>query len=196
MKKGMFLTLLITLSCFTVFAEEIAIGADAPSFALVDTRSNETVTFEPGDDPSVVIFTCNTCPYAKAFEARIIELGREYQARGVSFYLLNPNDDVKYPAESAVEMKKRADARDYPFPYLKDGDSSVARKYGATVTPHVFVVDSNGHVVYRGYVDDTAKPAERQDEALERALDSVLQNQPVATDSTKAFGCTIKWKKA
>ena len=194
MRKRLCITVLLSLFCLAGVADELAIGTDAPAFSLVDARSNQTVTFEPGSSPSVIVFTCNSCPYAKAFESRIVELGRQYQDRGVAFYAVNPNDDAKYPAETSAEMQKRAEDRDYPFPYLKDGDSSVARKWGARVTPHVFLVDGSGAVVYRGYVDDSAKPEERNDQGLKNALDAVLAGRPVANDSTKAFGCTIKWK--
>jgi thiol-disulfide isomerase/thioredoxin len=83
----------------------------------------------------VVVFTCNQCPYAKAFEPRIIEIANKY--KGVRFYAVDPNDDAKFPEESLANMKKRAEEKEYPFPYLKDGDSAVARAYGARVTPHV-----------------------------------------------------------
>lgn len=177
--------------------EELAIGADAPKFSLLNASDGKYVSFEPAKHKlSVVVFTCNHCPYAKAFEPRIIELARQYASRGVAFYAVNPNDDVAYPEETMELMKVRATGKGYPFPYLKDTDSTVAAKYGARVTPHVFVVDPAGKVRYRGYVDDSAKVEERKHQGLSEALDALLAGGQVRMPSTKAFGCSIKWKKA
>lgn len=178
-------------------AEELAVGAKAPGFSLVNAADGSTVTMKPDDGKvKVVIFTCNSCPYAKAFEARIIGLANQFGHQGVSFYAVNPNDDQKYPDETLENMKKRAAEKDYPLPYLKDGDSKVARAYGARVTPHVFVVDATGTVRYRGYVDDSAKPAERTNEGLSNALKAMLGGRDIGTAETRAFGCTIKWANA
>lgn len=183
------------LACVAAASEEVAIGSAAPKFDLQDAVTGKSQSFKPGDGSlSVIVFTCNTCPYAKAFENRIVTLGREYGKRGVRFYAINPNDDARYPGDNLQAMKERATAKAYPFPYLKDADSSVARAYGARVTPHIFVVDGSGKVRYRGYVDDSAKPEERQNEGLSNALDDLLANRAVKTESTGAFGCTIKWK--
>lgn len=195
MKKALVLTLMTLFLATVVCAgEQIAIGAKAHAFSLVNTVDGKTVAFQPGDGKlSVVVFTCNQCPYAKAFEARIIEVARQYAAKGVVFYAVNPNDDTKFAEETAENMKARAVARQYPFPYLKDGDSAVATEYGARVTPHVFLVDKAGIVRYRGYVDDTAKVAERQNTGLTNALDELLAGKEVAQTVTREFGCTIKW---
>jgi peroxiredoxin len=177
--------------------DELAVGADAPAFSLLNAADGKYVAFEPSAQKlSVVIFTCNHCPYAKAFEPRIIELARQYSPRGVAFFAVNPNDDVAYPEETMEKMKARATSKGYPFPYLKDTDSAIAGKYGARVTPHVFVVDSKGKVRYRGYVDDSAKADERKHLGLSEALDALLAGGAVKATSTKAFGCSIKWKKA
>jgi len=193
--KRIALAALLLLIATAGFAAEIEVGAKAPGFTLTNATDGKTVSFKPGDGKlAVVVFTCNQCPYAKAFEQRIIDLGRQYANRGVVFYAIDPNDDAQYPVESAAEMKSRATSRSYPFPYLKDGDSAIARAYGARVTPHIFVVDGSGTVRYRGYVDDSAKTEERKHEGLRTALDSLLQGRDVATTATKAFGCTIKFK--
>ncbi|HXG59167.1 MAG TPA: thioredoxin family protein [Thermoanaerobaculia bacterium] len=194
MKKLLVLAAMLT-AVVACAADELAPGAKAPAFSLVNATDGQTVSFRPGDGKlSVIIFTCNQCPYARAFEPRIIELAKEYQTKGVVFYAVNPNDDRKFPEETLDQMKGRAVAKGYPFPYLKDGDSSVARAWGARVTPHVFVVDGSGTVRYRGYVDDSAKPAERTKTGLTDALEALLSNREVAEASTRAFGCTIKWK--
>jgi len=186
---------LTMLASIPLPAGEIPIGTEAPGFSLINAADGRYVRFEPGKNrPSVVIFTCNECPYAQAFEPRIIELARKYKDRGVAFYAVNPNDESKYPGEAIHKMKERAMTRAYPFPYLKDTDSSVARAYGARVTPHVFVVDGGGRIRYRGYVDDSAKAHEREHAGLSDALDAILSGTSIAKASTKAFGCTIKWR--
>lgn len=193
--KRLVLALVLLAVAAVVIAEELAVGAKAPGFALTNAVDGKTVSFAPGDGKlSVVVFTCNQCPYAKAFEDRIVALGRDYAKRGVTFYAIDSNDDAAYSIESAAEMKSRAQAKNYPFPYLKDGDSRIARAYGARVTPHIFVVDGKGVIRYRGYVDDSAKPDERQHTGLHDALESLLANKDVAVTATKAFGCTIKFK--
>jgi thiol-disulfide isomerase/thioredoxin len=178
-------------------AAELEIGKPAPSFSLVNAVDGKTYGLKPGDGKlSVVVFTCNQCPYAKAFEPRLIEIANQYKAKGVQFLAVNPNDDQKYSEETMANMKGRAVERAYPFPYLKDGDSSIARAWGARVTPHVYVVDGSGTLRYRGYVDDDAKPNKRTKTGLTDALDALLANREVANADTRAFGCTIKWKKA
>lgn len=196
MKRFLLLAIAALISLPTL-ADELAVGTKAPAFELTNAVNGETVRFAPGDGKlSVVVFTCNQCPYAKAFEDRIVSLGNEYTKRGVVFYAIDPNDDTAYPVEASSEMKSRATAKHYPFPYLKDGDSKVARAFGARVTPHIFVIDKAGVVRYRGYVDDSARPEERQHAGLKDALDSLLAGNAVATTSTKAFGCSIKFKPA
>ena len=194
--KKLFVSLLLLVSAAACMnADELYIGAAAPKFSLVNAVDGKTVAFHPGDGKvSVVVFTCNQCPYAKAFEPRIIELAKQYQAKGVVFYAIDPNDESQYAVESLAEMKARATAEGYPFPYLKDGDSTIAHAYGARVTPHVYVIDGSGTLRYRGYVDDSAKPEERRTTGLSNALDDLLAGKTVANQTTRAFGCTIKWK--
>jgi thiol-disulfide isomerase/thioredoxin len=178
-----------------VLADELAVGVKAPAFSLINAVDGKTVAFKPADGRlSVVFFTCNQCPYAKAFEPRLIDIGRRYRSKGVVFYAIDPNDEARYAEESLDNMKARAVSKDYPYPYLKDGDSSIARAYGARVTPHVYVIDGTGVLRYRGYVDDSARPEERTRTGLTDALDALLTKREVATTTTRAFGCTIKWK--
>ncbi len=195
MRKLVLVTLMGLIVAAVACAEEVAVGAQAPPFSLVNALDGATVAMKPADgNLKVVVFTCNQCPYAKAFEPRIIDIANRFQNKGVIFYAVNPNDDAKFPEETLENMKARATTKEYPFPYLKDGDSSIARAYGARVTPHVFVVDGSGVVQYRGYVDDSAKPEERKTTGLTDALNALLNGREVATSETRAFGCTIKWK--
>ena len=129
-----------------------------------------------------------------AYDNAINSMIEKYAKRGVTFYAIDSNDDSAYTIESSAEMKNRAMTKSYPFPYLKDGDSRIARAYGARVTPHVYVFDGGGTLRYRGYVDDSAKAAERRTTGLSNALDDLLAGKAVANQTTRAFGCTIKWK--
>jgi len=193
MKK--LLVLILPLFAVACMASELAVGAKAPGFSLVNAVDGKTYTFTPGDRKlSVVFFTCNQCPYAKAFEPRLIEIANAYRTKGVSFYAIDPNDDNRHAEETLANMKDRAVSKGYPYPYLKDGDSSIARAYGARVTPHVYVIDPSGVVRYVGYVDDSPRPEERARTGLTDALDALLAKKPVAVKTTHAFGCTIKFK--
>jgi len=193
-KKLLVVTLFLTLATVAC-AQEIGIGAKAPAFSLLNAVDGKTYSFKPGDGkPAVVFFTCNQCPWAKAFEPRLIAIARAYEAKGVAFYAINPNDDSRHAEETLANMKDRAVSQGYPYPYLKDGDSAIARAFGARVTPHVFVIDGSGAVRYRGYVDAAAKPEERKTTGLTDALDAVLAGRQVANATTRAFGCSIKFK--
>ncbi len=195
MKKHILIAAMVMLAATAAWAEELAVGTQAPEFSLVNAVDGETVSMKANDGKlKVVVFTCNQCPYAKAFETRIIDLAKRFGPKGVTFYAVNPNDDAKFSEETLENMKARAVAKEYPFPYLKDGDSKTARAYGARVTPHVFVVDGTGTIRYRGYVDDSAKPEQRKTTGLSDALGSLLDGREIATADTRAFGCTIKWK--
>lgn len=185
----------ILLAASMACADELAIGAKAPAFSLVNAVDGETVSMKPDDGSvKVVVFTCNSCPFAKAFEPRIVELANKFAMQGVKLYAVNPNDDSRYAEETLANMKARAEEKHYRFPYLKDADSKIAKAYGARVTPHVFVLDGDGIVRYRGYVDDSAKPDERKTTGLSDAVGALTNGRDVVNAETRAFGCTIKWK--
>lgn len=198
MRKLVFvMAMLFAVACTAQETQQVAVGAQAPDFNLVNAVDGEKVDFKAKDGKlKVVVFTCNQCPYAKAFEPRLIEIAKRFANKGVKFYLVDPNDDTKFPEETLENMKARAVEKGYPFPYLKDGDSSVARAYGARVTPHVFVVDQEGAIRYRGYVDDSAKPEERKTQGLSNALGAILDGRDVPQTVTREFGCSIKWTTA
>lgn len=188
---AVFLVLLAT----SAVAADLEIGGKVPAFSLTNAVDGKSYDLKPGDgNVSVVIFTCNQCPYAKAFEPRLVEIAKQYARKGVKFYAVNPNDDARFTEETPHNMRTRALEKSYPFPYLKDGDSAVARSWGARVTPHVYVVDGAGVLRYRGYIDDSAKPEQRTKTGLTDAIDCVLAKQPVTNAVTREFGCTIKWK--
>ncbi|HUR83619.1 MAG TPA: thioredoxin family protein [Thermoanaerobaculia bacterium] len=196
MKTKMLLALMLLAAPLLHAGDELAAGAKAPAFSLKNAVDGKTVTMKPNDGfTKVVIFTCNDCPYAKAFEPRLIEIANKWKGSGVRFYAVNSNDDSRMFADEAMDdMKERATEKGYPFPYLKDGDSAIARAYGARVTPHVYVVDGQGVIRYRGYVDDQADPKKRTSTGLTDALGALTNGREVAKAETRAFGCTIKFK--
>lgn len=170
-----------------------AIGTPAPTFALPDT---EGVTHEPGGAPAtVVVFTCNHCPYALAWHERIIALARDYADRGVRVLAINPNDATRYPRDSPQAMRDRVEQGEFAgVPYLRDESQDVARAYDAQTTPDVFVLDAEGLVRYRGAPDaDYDDPA--QDAAFVRdALDALLDGRDPDPAQTPPVGCSIKWR--
>ncbi|MBP6810080.1 MAG: thioredoxin family protein [Saprospiraceae bacterium] len=145
----------------------------------------------------IVIFTCNHCPYAIAYEQRIIELHQKYAPLGFSVIAINPNDKDVQPADSYDNMKKLAKEKKYPFPYLYDETQEVAKAYGATRTPHVYVLDENRVVRYIGAIDDNSEdPSMAKEKYVSSAVDALLAKQEVVVKETKAIGCGIKWKKS
>lgn len=161
-------------------------GVDGKQYSLGQYRDKDAV---------VVIFTCNHCPYAQAWEDRIIQIQKDYTDKGVQVVAINANDAEKHPADSPEKMKERAEAKGFNYPYLYDATQEVARAYGAERTPEVFVFDSAGNMRYHGAIDDNAdEPDAVQNRYLRDALDAVLAggNPPVAETAPK--GCTIKWR--
>jgi peroxiredoxin len=168
----------------------------APAFSLPAT-DGKTYSLESFREAKalVVVFTCNHCPYANAVEDRLLVLAREYAAKGVAVVGINPNDAVKYPADSFEAMKARAAEKGYTFPYLRDESQEVARAFNAACTPDIFVFDGARALVYNGQLDDNWKDASavtRHD--LRLVLDATLAGTKVAFDHAPAMGCSIKWK--
>lgn len=145
----------------------------------------------------IVIFTCNHCPYAKAYEQRIIELHQKYAPQGFSVLAINPNDKDIQPADSFENMKKIAKKKKYPFPYLYDESQEVAKAFGATRTPHVYLLDKDRVVRYIGAIDDNSEdPNMVKEKYLNDAVDALLKGESVQVQETKAIGCSIKWRKS
>lgn len=173
----------------------LATGAKAIDFSLpgVDGKTYSLDTFR---DKSVlvVMFTCNHCPYVQAYEDRLIAIQRDYLPRGVAMVAINPNETKNHPEDSFDEMVKRAQAQGYTFPYLRDESQDVARAYGATRTPEIFLFDAGRLLRYRGTVDDNwERPDRVKTPYLRVGLDAVLADKPVPHPETMAVGCTIKW---
>jgi len=175
----------------------LAIGNKMEPFKLknVDGKILGSDELSKGKQATVIIFSCNHCPYVQAWEDRMIDIGRTYSSRGVAFALINANDPAKYTEDSFPEMVKRAASKGYPFPYLHDEDQSVARTYGATRTPEVFLFDVQGILCYHGRIDDNYEnPDQVRSQDLKNALEAVLEGKRPSIPETPVVGCTIKWK--
>jgi peroxiredoxin len=147
---------------------------------------------------AIIIFDCNTCPYSKAYNDRIIALNKKYSSVGFPVVAINANDPQISPGDSFEEMAAYAKRKKYDFPYLVDETQEVARAFGATNTPHVFVLQRDGKdfkVAYIGTVDNNSRDASAVSKKyVEEAVDALLAGQPVSTKATKAIGCSIKWR--
>ena len=171
-----------------------AIGDHAPTFALPDT---EGITHEPGGAPAtVVVFTCNHCPYALAWHDRIVVLARDYAESGVRVLAINPNDAERYPRDSRQAMRERVRRGDFDgVPYLRDETQEVARAYDAKTTPDVFVLDAGGVLRYRGAPDADYDDPEQNAAFVRDALDAVLDGHEPDLAQTPPVGCSIKWRE-
>lgn len=172
----------------------LALGAAAPQFELPGTDGAVHAFAAGAAKATVIIFTCNHCPYALAWEDRLLDAGRDYTDRGVRFLAINSNDAELKPADSFEQMQARLADQPWPFPYLRDESQEVARAYGALTTPDVFVFDGDDRLVYRGAPD-----ADYEDPALDAgwlraALDAVLAGEAPEPAETESVGCSVKWK--
>ncbi len=164
-------------------------NVDGRSLGLADYRANKGV---------IVVFLSNHCPFSKAYEDRVIALDRRYAAQGYAVLAIQPNDPAAYEEDSFENMKARARDRGYSFPYLTDDNQAVARAFGATRTPQVFVLKHSGErfvLEYSGTLDDSPQDAGSvQHHYVEDALNALLANRPIVTTTTKPIGCGIKWR--
>ena len=177
--------------------ETLPIGSPAPAFGPLPGTDGKKYSLDSFGSAKIVVlsFTCNHCPYAKAYEDRFIELAREFTGQGVAFSAINANDDVTYPDDSFENMRVRAGEKAFPFPYLRDEHQDVARAYGAVCTPHLFVLNGDRRLAYEGRIDDNWKdPAGAKSHDLRHAIEDLLAGRPVRVPRTNPMGCSIKWK--
>jgi len=161
-------------------------GVDDKTHSLSDYADKEAV---------VVIFSCNHCPYVRAWEDRMVQIQADYADKGVQLVAINANDATKYPDDSFPKMKERAREKGFNFPYLYDETQEVARAYGAERTPEVFLFDKDGILRYHGAIDDNYEnPNAVRRHYLREALDAVLAGQTPPITETRPVGCTVKWR--
>jgi peroxiredoxin len=165
------------------------IGDKGPTFSLPATDGTE----HGPDGVTVVVFTCNHCPYALAWHDRLTQVARDYD---VTFLAVNPNNAETHPRDSFDAMKKRVEADGgWPHPYLRDESQEVARAYGARTTPDVFVLDRDGILRYRGAPDEDHRDERQNASWLRDALDAVLAGEQPTRPETEPVGCSVKWKR-
>jgi peroxiredoxin len=169
-------------------------GDEAPDFTLPDTEGAPVRLHAGEAAATVVVFTCNHCPYALAWHARIEAVGREYARRDVRTLQICSNDAERYPRDAPEAMRARVQAGDFAGPYLHDATQAVARAWGARVTPDVFVLDSGLRLAYRGAPDADYRDESLTAAWLRAALDAVLAGRAVAEPETEPVGCSIKWR--
>jgi peroxiredoxin len=197
------LALAFVLLANAAFAQEtkpLALGALAPvaTSKLKNPADGKTVTIAEakGTKGTLVVFTANNCPFAKAWEGRIVELANGYSKKGIGVLLINANDPTTAKNDTAELVKARHQERAMQVPYVIDENQVVARAFGATVTPEAFLFDKAGKLVYHGTVDDNHKEPEKVTKRyLKDALDAVSAGKAPAVGETKSMGCGIKFKK-
>jgi len=200
MKKLLILSLLGMFTLAAIHAGGYKPGDKAADFKLknVDGKFVSLGDYNTAKG-FVVIFTCNHCPYAQAYQDRMIDINKKYQSKGFPVIAINPNDPAVSPGDSYEEMQQRAIDKKYPFPYLFDETQAVYKMYGAERTPHIYLLKKEGKdlvVKYIGAIDDNYKdPSLVTQKYLENAIDAVLSNKAPEPDFTKAIGCSIKTKQ-
>ena len=175
----------------------LAIGASAPmrEVKMMGVNDKEiTLADAAGKKGTLVVFMCNHCPWVKAWQGRIAKIGNAAVAKGIGVVAVNSNDPAAYPEDDMANMKTRAKDLGFKFPYVVDATSDLARAFGATHTPEIFVFDASGKLVYHGAVDDNRDEKAVQKAYLQQAVMSVAAGKSVATAQTKSFGCGIKFR--
>lgn len=202
------IALLISICCINnssaVDVTTLKLGATAPAFTLPGVDGKTHSLNEYADAKIlVIVFTCNHCPTAQAYEERLIQYTNQYKSKGVQFVMISPNDDKAVRLDelgytdlndSLEDMKLRAKDKNFPFPYLYDGETqSVTMKYGAAATPHAFVFDTDRKLRYRGAVDNSEDPSKTDKHFMTDAIDALLAGNDIPLPDSKPFGCSIKW---
>ena len=199
----LFSTLLlgILLNSSSIDQMGYAIGDKAIDFNLKNIdATNISMASNTSNKGYIVIFTCNTCPYSVAYQDRIIALHNKFSPLGYPVIAINPNDPVVQPGDSFAKMQQRAKEKAFPFPYVIDSTQEITLAYGATNTPHVYVVESvkQDYIVrYIGAIDNNSRNASVATKLyVENAVNSLLMGKSIEITSTKAIGCSIKWSAA
>ena len=177
---------------------ELEIGSAMPlmDHQLADISGNTmTLADAKGDAGTLVVFSCNTCPWVIRWEDRYVTLANTYAPKGIGMIAVNSNAARFGSEDSLEEMLEHAKNNGYNFPYAQDPESELASAFGATKTPHIYLFNGDDKLVYRGAIDDNAKNAKEVDEPfLANAIDALLAGSPINPETTKALGCSIKFK--
>jgi peroxiredoxin len=176
-------------------ALRFGIGDPVPPFTLPDTEGGEhSEPLDHAPPATVLVVTCMHCPYVIAWNPRLRAVAEDYAPRGVRFLGIHSNDAARYPADSIDHMRRFVRDEGWPYPFLHDEDQEVARALGAEVTPHVFVLDGEQRLAYRGAPDEDHRSPSENAAWLRAALDAVLEGREVERAETQARGCSVKWR--
>tara|TARA_Y100001970_G_C14204505_1_gene843133 strand:- start:737 stop:1330 length:594 start_codon:yes stop_codon:yes gene_type:complete len=188
--------LILPLLFVSSFATELEIGSKIPlANVKMEDISGKDISLNDvmGDNGLLVVFSCNTCPFVDAWEDRYIKVSNEYQEKGVGMVAINSNEGTRNSGDNLKDMKNRAKKAKYDFFYTLDKGSKLASAFGATKTPHIFLFNKKGELVYRGAIDDNSKANRVETNYLMDAIDAMIAGKKVGMTSTKAIGCTIKF---
>jgi peroxiredoxin len=177
----------------------LALGAKLP---MANTKMKNvdgkmvSIADVKGKTGTLVVFTCNHCPFAKAWEERIVELGNGYSKKGLGVILINANDPTMHEEDGYAQMQERAKSRGMQIPYVVDETSGVAKAFGAAVTPEAFLFDKSGKLVYHGAVDDNRDAGRVEKHYLKDALEAVVGGKVPPVQESKGIGCGIKFRRS
>lgn len=194
-------SLILSLLVISAVQAQYKVGDVVSDFSLknVDNKNVSLAQFDSAKG-FIVVFTCNSCPVAKKYESRIEQLDKDFRSKAFPVIAISSNDVQVNPGDSFEDMQKRAKAEAYTFPYLYDESQAIAKQFGATNTPHVYVVAKEGNkmvVKYIGAIDNNADdPSKADKKYVADAVNSLIEGKSLAITTTKAIGCGIKWKKS
>jgi peroxiredoxin len=188
------------LSAALQMTTPLTLGAKAPASVTATKMKNVdgkmiSIADAAGKAGTLVIFTCNHCPFAKGWEQRIAELGATYSKKGIGVLLVNANDPAMHAEDDFAGTQARAKSLKLEVPYVIDETSNVARAFGASVTPEAFLFDAAGNLAYHGTIDDNHRdPSKVEKRYLKDALDAVVAGKRPAVPESKGLGCGIKYR--
>ncbi len=190
------LAAVLTTAFVTADVQELAVGSTGPMFDYrMEATDGKTYTMAQVKkaNGTLLVFTCNTCPWVHRWEDRYNDIAAAAERNGVGLIMVNPNEAIRNNGESMADMKARATDKGYRFIYALDKDHRLADAYGATRTPHVYLMDKDNKLVYVGAIDDNAQSKEGvENPYLLNALEKLGNGRPQAPTNTRALGCTIK----
>lgn len=193
--------IILSLFLFTEVQAQYKVGDVVSDFSLKNV-DNKNVSLSQFSNAKgfIVVFTCNSCPVAKKYEKRVEQLDKDFSSKAFPVIAISSNDVQINPGDSFEDMQKRAKTESYTFPYLYDESQAIAKQFGATNTPHVYVLAKDGNklvVKYIGAIDNNVEDASKADKKyVADAVNSLLEGKDPIVASTKAIGCGIKWKKS
>ena len=179
-------------------SKPVETGSKAPDFTLLNTIDNQEYSLQDlkGKQGTVIVFSCNHCPFVKHINQELVAVAKKYQKKGIQFIAISSNDVENYPQDGPAKMKEVAKEEAYPFPYLYDESQQVAKDYNAACTPDFYLFDDDLRLTYHGRFD-ASRPGNDvavTGKDLVEAMEALLENQPLLEQQLPSMGCNIKWK--